>query len=110
MVFAASEAAQTVRSIRPATGSVSSSARWVIHHPDRQLAVTRLGRSACPVQQDGGRDRIPVRVGQHPLKSDPGAYRNFPHWPVSALVTVLPNLDSGAERKESQPNKDDSAI
>ena len=47
----------------------------------------RHGRPASTVQESRERDRLAVRVGQHPLKSDPGA-RLKNDW-VTALLVAL---------------------
>jgi hypothetical protein len=47
----------------------------------------RHGRAASTVQETRERDRLAVRDGQHPLKSDPGA-RLKNDW-VTALLVAL---------------------
>ena len=48
----------------------------------------RHGRVASTVQQSREQDRLAVRDGQHPLKSDPGAQGIRNDW-VSALLVAF---------------------
>jgi hypothetical protein len=79
---------RTVRSIRPATvfvcnlGSLGNPSIVTVFWPS-----LRHGRAASTVQESRERDRLAVRDGQQPIKSDPGAgLKN--DW-VTALLVAL---------------------
>ena len=78
-----------------ADGAINQAGRrqcgiWPIGEPSRVTVIwpsIRHGRAASTVQESRERDRVAVRDGQQPIKSDPGAgLKN--DW-VTALLVAL---------------------